>query len=109
MQEVPSRVGHFLRSPGPHLSIHHPEVTGPAAYNHLVCYECRACGKYQLEDETHLLKHINLRHRRTREPSVELLAGPQPQASPSLEYHVTDSPEVRLADPALPQPGFEQL
>lgn len=83
-----------------HLASHHPEVTGPAANNNLVCYECRACDKYQLEDETHLLKHIKLRHSRTREPSVELLAGPLPQSSPSPEYMAPDSPGARLADPS---------
>jgi len=92
-----------------HLASHHPEVAGPASSSHLVGYECRACHLYQMEGESHLLKHIHLRHSGAREPSVELIAGPvpAPQDSPSPEYIIAPSPDLTNHDQVTPVPGVD--
>jgi len=78
-----------------HISALHPEVT-TSPVRRVFGFECRACEKYPLDDLAHLLKHIKLRHGKTkdREPSVELIVRPLPQHhSPSPEYVDHVSPQ----------------
>jgi len=77
-----------------HISALHPEVT-TSPVRRVFGFECRACEKYPLDDLAHLVKHIKLRHgkTKTRERSVELIACPLPQHSPSPEYVDHVSPQ----------------
>ena len=69
-----------------HISALHPEVT-TSPVRRVFGFECRACEKYPLDDLAHLMKHIKMRHGKTRdrEPSVEMITCPVPQHSPSPE------------------------
>merc|ERR1719431_1434835 len=75
-----------------HISPLPPEVT-TSPVRRVFGFECRAGEKYPLDDLAHLMKHIKLRHGKTRdrEPSVELIVHPLPQHSPSPEYKDNDS------------------
>ena len=75
-----------------HISALHPEVT-TSPVRRVFGFECRACEKYPLDDLAHLMKHIKMRHGKTRdrEPSVEMITCPVPQHSPSPEIVDHDS------------------
>jgi len=95
-----------------HIATSHPELTASNT-RRMIGYECRACDKYQLDDQEHLLRHIKLRHSRTRKPSVEPLPAPVPRPSPSPEYVAPG--ELESPGPALsrctmcPSPGLVHM